>query len=67
MIAAVNNYRNLEPGVVKELYDWADNAVFLRFYILYLFGPLLCLLATSNEKEIAFSSHECFQNFMFSD
>lgn len=53
MIPAVNSYRNLKLGAVKELYDWADNAVFLRFYLLYLFGPLLCLLATSNENEIA--------------
>lgn len=43
-------HRNLKPGVVKELYDWADNALFLRFYLLYLFGPSLCLLATSNEN-----------------
>lgn len=67
VIPAVNNYRNLKPRVVKELCDWADSAVFLRFYLLCLFGPLLGLLATRNEKEIAFSSHECFQNFKFSD
>lgn len=67
MIPAVNNYRNLKPGVVKELCDWADNAVFLRFYLLYLCGSLLYLLATSNEKKITLPSHECFQNFKFFD
>lgn len=65
MIPAVNNYRNLKPGVVKELYDWADNAVFLRVYLLYLFGPLLCFLATSNENKITLSSHGVFSKFLF--